>query len=412
MLLKRLFAWWPSHRKSRQSQPRRRTLLDLEALESRLTPSQFTFTVDRITDAGASQAGVGSGSSGDLRYCIAQANATHGNASDTDLIVFNPSVFGSAKTIDLSATLKTLTISDLHNLTIQGPASTVTINGNNSFGLFSIGSSSNVTFDHVALTHGNSDVFGGAIDNQGQVTLTACTLANDQALYGGGLVNDGSGSKATLTACTFSNDSAQYAGGILNEGTLTLTNCTLYKNSAQYQGGGIYGYGGSGPMTLTNCTLDMNSAGNQGGGIINNTTLNLTNTLIALNTATAGPDIYNNGTIAVASHNLIGIGDAGSNISPYLVNGDHGNQVGTTGSPIDPKLGPLANNGGPTQTVALLAGSPAIGAGDASVLGPPDNLTTDQRGLPRSNGGKVDIGAFEVQPLPPPVQHGRYFGQP
>jgi hypothetical protein len=87
-----------------------------------------------------------------------------------------------------------------------------------------------------------------------------------------------------------------------------------------------------------------------------------------------------------SSYNLVGTGGSGG-----LVNGSNHNQVGVA----NPGLGTLASNGGPTQTVALLAGSPAIDAGDDSVLGPPLSLTTDQRGLARLAGSHVDIGAFE-----------------
>jgi predicted outer membrane repeat protein len=395
MLLQRLF----SRKRSRPASARR--LLSLEALESRWLPSTtFTFTVDRVTDAGSSQAGVGSGTSGDLRYCIAQANAPHGSAADTDVIAFKPSVFGKNKTIALSATLQTLTISDQHTLTIQGPTKSVTISGIYQFGVFSLDSGTNVTFHRIVITHGNSDVFGGAIVNQGTVTLNECTLQNNQSLYGGGLVNEGG--TATLTGCTLANNSAQIAGGILNfsGGTLMLTNCTLYKNSATSgDGGGIDHL--SGTATLINCTFDQNSASGRGGGIYNNDILNLTNTLIAFDTAGAGPDILNSGTIGTASHNLIRIADPDSGLVSPLTNGTNGNQIGTSGSPIDPLFDPrgLRNNGGPTQTIALKSKSPAINAGDDSVLA---TVTTDQRGKPRKTGSHVDIGAYEFQPPPPP----------
>jgi hypothetical protein len=73
-----------------------------------------------------------------------------------------------------------------------------------------------------------------------------------------------------------------------------------------------------------------------------------------------------------------------------------------TAEPLDPQLGPLANNGGPTLTLALLHGSPALAAGDDALLGPPYNLTTDQRGSPRNTGAHVDIGAFQFQPIATP----------
>jgi hypothetical protein len=119
---------------------------------------------------------------------------------------------------------------------------------------------------------------------------------------------------------------------------------------------------------------------NAGGGILlAGTMLNLTNTIIS---ASAGGDCLNlGGTLATNSHNLIQDGSC----SPMLSG--------------DPMLGPLQNNSGPTSTRALLAGSPAIDAGDDSVTGSPLSLATDQRGTGflRLAAAHVDIGAFEVQ---------------
>jgi hypothetical protein len=104
-----------------------------------------------------------------------------------------------------------------------------------------------------------------------------------------------------------------------------------------------------------------------------------------------GPDLA--GSFISDGHNLIGQTDGSSGVT----NGVNGDLAGTTPSPLDPNLGPIQNNGGPTWTLALLPGSPAIDAGDDAVLSAPFNLTTDQRGLPRKSGAHVDIGAFEFQ---------------
>jgi hypothetical protein len=187
-------------------------------------------------------------------------------------------------------------------------------------------------------------------------------------------------------------------GGISNRGTLTVTDCTLSANQAvEISGDGTYTYWGrggailnSGTATLTNCTLSLNSAA-QGGGIYVYPTdiLNLTNTIVAGNTSYGiGLDI--NGPVTTADHNVIG--DATG--STGIVNGVNGNIAGGNGNPvINADLGPLQNNGGPTQTMALLAGSPAIGNAD-NALAP----VTDQRGFIRFDlvGEMTDIGAFEV----------------
>ncbi len=100
-------------------------------------------------------------------------------------------------------------------------------------------------------------------------------------------------------------------------------------------------------------------------------------------------------TNVTGSYNLIAdsLGLSGTGVTGGLTNGTNGNQVGGD----DPGIGPLAANGGLTQTIALLTGSPAIDAGDYALV---IQLTTDQRGtgFVRSHTGTVDIGAFEVQP--------------
>jgi len=159
-----------------------------------------------------------------------------------------------------------------------------------------------------------------------------------------------------------------------------------------------------GTLTLTNSTVSGNTGGN-GGGINNQSgsAVNARNTIIAGNTASNGPDVF--GSFTSPGHNLIGKSDGSSGF------GGNGDQVGTIASPRNPMLDPLANNGGPTQTHALLPVSPAIDAGDdcvaeATHCGDSNipQLTTDQRGagFPRkidSNGDStatVDIGAFEA----------------
>lgn len=103
------------------------------------------------------------------------------------------------------------------------------------------------------------------------------------------------------------------------------------------------------------------------------------------------PDVQ--GLFVSSGYNLIGQSDGSSGFT----NGVNGDLVGSTNAPIDPVLGPLADNGGPTFTMALLHGSPALNAGDNRLLAPPYLLHTDQRGYPLKSGPRVDIGAFEYQ---------------
>lgn len=223
----------------------------------------------------------------------------------------------------------------------------------------------------------------GGILNSGTMSLSDCTIAFNQAAFlGGGIGHNGS--SMVLTNCTISNNSARIAGGLLtNSPAALLTNCTITGNQASNFDGGIRSFN---LLTLVNCTVAFNQASTAGGIEVAGGTVSLTNTIVAGNTAATAPDIK--GTVTTAFNNLIG----DSSGSSGLANGVNGNLVGSTASPINPLLGPLQFNGGPTGTLALLAGSPAIDAGTSA--GAP---STDQRGLPRPSGSGVDIGAFELQ---------------
>jgi hypothetical protein len=227
------------------------------------------------------------------------------------------------------------------------------------------------------------------------LTVNGAFISNNKALsaegLGGGIGNDGT---LALTTSTVSDNSATSdGGGIYNANTLTLTDCTISGNSA-IGIAGIGGFGGGidnfGTLTLTNCTLSGNSAGYGGGGLLQAGTARLVNTIVAANfrgSSTTADDIQGiDVDTANSFNNLIGTGGSGG-----LTDGSNGNQVGVA----DARLGPPAFNGGPTQTHALLPGSPALDAGDNSRV--PAGVTTDQRGFNRFVGSATDIGAFEVR---------------
>ena len=317
-------------------------------------------------------------------------------------------------------------------MTIQGPgAGQLTVSGNNQHAsprVFEINASQPVVLS--GLTISGAGLWGGVLDDTA-LTISGCTISNTRGPSGAGIYNRGT---LTLTGSTLSGNTAfsvpggsgGVGGGIYNGGTLTASGCTLSANTAQSLGGGVYaayhntttltnctlsnnsalgGTGNGGPIggggisvaggtvNLTNCTLSLNAAkyGGNGGGIYaTQGILNLANTIVAGNTAQGypdGPDIF--GRVATADHNLVGDGYGSSGI----VNGVNGNIVGTPANPIDPRLGPLQNNGGPTQTMALLAGSPAIGHANNSKA-----PATDQRGIARLDDAAetTDIGAFEL----------------
>ena len=238
----------------------------LEALESRVLLS--TFTVKSIADTGS-----GSNDTGDLRYCITQANAN--NQANT--IVFDSNVFSFPQTITLVGS--PLELNDTGGTqTITGPAAGVIITGGQKSGVFDIDANVTASLSGLTIT-GGSDASGGGggVYNRGNVTLTDCTVSGNSAFYGGGIDNRGN---VTLTDCAVSDNTAFYGGGIDNDGTTaTLTGTTVSGNSA-VQGGGIDNYGNA---TLTDCAVSGNSAV-QGGGIeTGNGSLTITTTTISGN---------------------------------------------------------------------------------------------------------------------------------
>jgi hypothetical protein len=236
---------------------------------------------------------------------------------------------------------------------------------------------------------GNSATFpeggGGLYTYGGTVMFSNSTLSGNSAVNGGAITDFSPSTTMTILNSTVSGNTGTYrGGGIYNFGSLTVTNSTVSGNSVGEFGGGIMD---NGSVTVTNSTIAANTAGTKGGGIANITgTLTLASTIVGKNTAPTGSDV--NGT-ATADHSLVS-NSAGANITGAnnLVN-------------VDPLLAPLANNGGPTMTHALLSGSPCLNSGSNSL-----GLNYDQRGIgfARVFGGQADIGAFEVQSLTPPAK--------
>ncbi len=253
---------------------------------------------------------------------------------------------------------------------------------------------------------GNSAPYGGGIYNIGMISISASTIAgNSASSVSGGIQNDGT---LTIVDSTISGNSGRFGGGGINNGqTLTVVNSTISGNSCQGDGGGI---ADGGSLTVICSTIAYNSVATKGEGgglsITDQGTAALFNTIVALNTAIGGQgataDDISLGVgemSPTSANNLVGTGGSGG-----LTDGRNGNLVGVA----DPGLGPLADNGGPTQTVAPLPGSPATGAGSVVYAVDPQThvpLATDQRGpgFPRRVSNLVDIGAFELQPAAPPA---------
>ncbi len=313
------------------------------------------------------------------------------------------------------------------NLSILNPnAPGLAISGNDNSRQFFITNGAEVTIENLKLTDGNAGAFfGGAIlVRTGNLTIDRMILENNTAHAGGAFRNQDS-SEAIIRNSIFRNNSTPNEGGgaINNDAgaVMTIINSSIYNNSGRFAGG-IANYNGA-ELTVINSTVSDNSCNdagsgggienfssgnyddsilsvinstitenhcpgaNSGGGIFNNTAEPiLKNTIVAGNTG-ENPDL--SGGFNSDGHNLIG--DATG--STGFTDGVNNDQVGGSGSPIDPMLGVLQDNGGFTPTHALLPNSPAIDGGDNT-----DAPDTDQRGtgFPRILNGTVDIGSYEA----------------
>ena len=283
-----------------------------------------------------------------------------------------------------------------------GPNSELTITGttfdsnssNGSLGGGALFNSSASTVTDSMFKNNSSSFSGGAIVNTsgGSLDLLRTTVKDN----GVGLGNRGGGifNSATLSVkySTISGNLASQGGGIANmtlagAPSVTMLLATISGNSASDRGGGIYNDLGA-TVLITDSTLANNSSAAEGGGIYRQGTVTMGGSILAANiSGTTGADIY--GVLTSQGHNLIGSTAGGSGFrTDDLQN-------------VNPHLGPLQNNGGPTYTQALLLGSPAINGNT-----PLTSTTNDQRLLPRpADANNADIGAYELQPtvltLPP-----------
>lgn len=349
------------------------------------------FTVMNLDDSG----------DGSLRQAILDANANPG----ADSIDFQDELAGT-----ITLTSGQLVIQD--DLTINGPGVfAITVSGNHASRVLQVNSAVNAAISGLTITDGSvTSEEGAGIRNFGALTLTNMLLSGNSATAnfatGGAILNANS---ATIINCTVSGNSAfNGGGGISTTNTITITGSTLSGNSGLV-GAGIYNQ--SGTATITNCTLSGNSggavynkfgianisfttlSGNQAGGLINDSgTLNIKNSIVA--NSSSGPDCTISGTFNATGTNFTTDGTC-----PGF----------TVVTPAQLNLGPLQNNGGNTETHALLPGSVAVDAAPdcTDVFGNPDRpkvgaptavVTTDQRGVGRPQGSACDVGSFELVP--------------
>ncbi|MCP4541984.1 MAG: DUF11 domain-containing protein [Chloroflexi bacterium] len=274
---------------------------------------------------------------------------------------------GGTITFDAGLAGKTITLTEQialsQDVTISGTVP-ITINGGGTTRVFQIDSGAHVTLHSLTISNGNVGGAGGGIGNMGMLTVTHCTLSNN-------------------------NTSDYLGGGIYNGAVLMLRHSTLYNNNTTTQdGGGIHN---DGYMTITHSTLISNTSNESGYGNIQNVgTLHLYNTIIA--GGLSGDNCTNYGTITSHGYNLTS--DDTCNLGAV---GDITN--------TNPLLGPLADNGGPTPTHLPHPGSPVIDHIPNGQSGCSTTYTEDQRGIsrPQPMGGACDIGAVEVEQAAPPA---------
>ncbi|MBS0569527.1 MAG: hypothetical protein JSS28_02875, partial [Proteobacteria bacterium] len=327
-----------------------------------------TYTVNNNGDPGigtSSNCMVGNTNTCTLRDAIAAA------VGGNDTIVFSG---------DMTIVLVSNTPLDIsfRNVTIDAMDRSVAIDGNHAVTVLTIGSSVTVQIKHLTIQHGAAHVGGGVI-NYGILNLSNCVLSDNSSLsFGGAIRNDNLGTLTVIDSVISGNSTGGGGGAIDNSGKLTLSNSTLSGNSSGAIGGGI---DNGGTLTMTGSTLSGNSAGD-GGGFFNNGTLTLVNSTLSGNGAEIlGGGLFNMGTLTLINSTLSRntAGNSGGGISslipPLVINSIVATNTQAYGSDIDsdidpnstgnlmgadPKLGPLQNNGGPTETLLPFPGSVAI----------------------------------------------------
>ena len=294
-------------------------------------------------------------------------------------IASNPS-HGGGITLDNAAAILTIDNSSVSGNTTNGDGG----------GIYSAYNITITISNNSRIQNNQADSNGGGIYYQlGSVTVTDSTFSGNDAIGGGGGAIFNYGATLTVTNSTYASNTAANGdgGAIVNEDVTTITNSTFYNNSATGSGGAIHNDSGY-TLNLTNSTFSGNNvtgASSVGSAVYNGGIFHLKNTILA--DSLSGADCYNGSgdTIDTNINNLI------------ETNGASGHMCGTPASTADPLLGSLADNGGSTQTMLLLSGSPAIGTGDNATCAasPVNNL--DQRGVTRPQGANCDIGAVEAQ---------------
>jgi CSLREA domain-containing protein len=354
------------------------------ALAAAANAHAATFTVTRLDDPAPGACD----SDCSLREAVRAANA--GSGGDTIELPagrFRLTIAGAgedaAATGDLDVT---------KSVTITGAGARQTlIDGSGIDRVFEVASGVTALIADVTVTGGLVNGDGGGIANSGTLTLLRDTIANNEAILAGNHAGGGVDSASILivTQSAISGNRAYNGGGINFAGTATIADSTIAGNRAgglgsNGDGGGISGSAGS-SLGLTGSTVADNHAfnGSGSGGGISFSAATLESSIVANNRAHES-----NGSASYVDNCSSAVTSNGHNLSD---NHDCGLTAAGDRQDLDPRLGPLQDNGGPTDTAALLAGSPAIDAGGTCGA-------LDQRGTTRPRGLSCDIGPYEFAP--------------
>jgi hypothetical protein len=328
---------------------------------------------------------------GSLRQAIIDNNVLGGG---------NTIIFSNVVTGTITLTTGELLISN--NVSILGPGPAIlAVNGNAASRVFHF-TNVTATVSGLTITNGSGFNGGGVYIEQAVLTASNCVVAGNLATNGGGIYINGRQSFALLTivnSALSGNFASSAGGGIFNDASsqgtaqLEMQNCTVNSNLASGGVGGIYNFAPNGDAeTYIYCSTFCGNSGNGAGGILNfaaqfPTLVEMGNTI--LKAGASGANIVSGGVASFISDGYNLCSDAGGGVLTNTTD-----QINT-----DPMLGPLQDNGGPTPTMAPLAGSAAIDKGKSF------SLTNDQRGEPRpfdwpltsnaTGGDGSDIGAFE-----------------
>jgi predicted outer membrane repeat protein len=357
------------------------------------------------------------------------------------------SLAASGDTIQIAAATYPENLAIPFNLILNGANATTTIiDGSNTLNVLTVGTGISLTLANLTIKNGVGYSGGGGVNNSGTLTVYKTNFVSNTALSGGAILNTGTAiisdanfsgnspyffghsancgaidNSATMTiaASTFysnyANNNFTSGGAICNSGTLTIRSSTFSTNSSQGNNGGYGGaiYNSAGTLSVTNSTFSQNSATTSGGAIYSQGgTVQISNSTFAINPENIGGGgaLSNAGGSVLIQNSIVANGGNGGNCSGtiasdgYNLSSDSTCNFTNSGdlNGANPLLGALGNNGGPTQTMALQSGSPALDAGNpAGCRDFSGNLLkTDQRGAPRPGGGETsgcDMGAFESQ---------------